>query len=155
MNWTELVKIKAWTPLHNFFDPAEYLGNQFYQVSENIFFVAQPYNQNFIEGLSESPFVTLVYWAISVEVVKHYFLQNTKINNIFYKDPPMELLLSTDGTYEGLLKLSDRSAERAVYSAFTGDFLYKIISIGNHQFFFANKNIDGSEKPFAIEVGLL
>ena len=155
MNWNSLLRLKAWLPLKSISSPIfHHLGDGLYQLADNVFVVAQSYDQNFVEGSPDAPFITLLYWAANIEAAKRSALQEIQFDSFPVIDPPSELLLGTDGTYGGLVGIANSSSERAVYKGTDGSFVHKVIAINNYSYFFLDTDIDHSQKPYAIEIGL-
>lgn len=155
LNWKGLLSVSAWTPLKSVSRSLlNHLSGVLYQLADNVFVVAQPYDQSFIVGAPDAPFITMLYWVACVEAAKRCVLQETQFDSFPIIHPPAELLLGTDGSYGELVKLADSSAEWAVYKGSDGGFVHKVIAINNYSYFFLNPEIEYSQKPYAIEVSL-
>lgn len=154
MAWDYLKNIKLWTPLESIeLQSLEKIEDNLYRVDKEVFLVAQPYDQTFVEGLPGAPFVTLIYWAVSSDAVRRCLLRGTD-SDFPEINPPPELSLGTNGTYAELQELAGPSCERAIYDGASGAFLHKLISINEYEFFFLSRGDSPAEKPFAIEFRL-
>ena len=158
MNWNQLAKLQSWTPLKKVCDDPIEIGEDLYQIGDDQFVIALPHNREFVEGLSEAPFVTVVYWAPDVEAAKKCALrqENKYVSN--GRTLPTELLHNTNGTYEqicentGVHSLGNTAAERAVYSGKTGEFVHKVVAAGPITYCFLEREIQPDERPYAIEI---
>lgn len=155
MNWQKLLKIGLWTPLKNITDDSMLkVDDNIYEIEQNWFLVTQNYDASFEEGLPDAPFVTMLFWSVSSEAVRHCFSHRIKFNNFPFIEPPSELLLGTDGTYEALLKSEGYRTERAVYNGTSGIFIHKLIDTKGYTYFYLNQEIDRLQKPYAIYIKL-
>lgn len=153
MTWDNVFSIKAWSSLKSVTAQCYEVGDGLYCVGENIFFMTQPYNENFEEGLPEAPFVTSAYWAASVGAIRHCVLQELEAFDGAGSHPPEELLLGSRGSYEELRVMAGAS-EVATYRSMDGAFVNKSISVGKFCYFFMGRDIDPYQTPYAVEVAL-
>ena len=153
MNWNSVFLIRAWSPLKRVAAQCYEVGDGLYCGGEGIFFMTQPYNESFEEGLPEAPFVTSAYWAASVEAIRHCVLQELEAFDGTSWLPPEELLLGSRGSYEELCAM-DGASEVATYRSTDGAFVNKSISVGRFCYFFMGRDIDPYQIPYAVEVTL-
>ena len=158
MNWSQLMDLQSWSPLTIVCDEAVKITEELYQIGDEQFAMALPHNREFAEGLPDAPFVTVIYWAPDIEAAKKCALrQQTKYRSTGCK-PPSELLNKTNGTYEQICEaahvtsLFNTTAERAVYSGKTGEFVHKIVTLGPTTYCFLEREIRPDEIPYAIEI---
>lgn len=153
MTWNDVFSIKAWSSLKS--EAAQYyeIGDGLYCVEENIFFMTQPYNERFEEGLPDTPFVTAAYWAASVEAIRHCVLQELETFDGASTLPPEELLLGSRGSYQEL-RVMDGASEVATYRSMDGALVNKSISVGKFCYFFMGSEINPCQTPYAVEVAL-
>lgn len=158
MNWEQILKMRAWTPLREVAPHGEIVLPGVYRVAENAYLVTQPYNRVFEQNRPEAPFVTLAIWAGSGNVVKRCLNSDATIEVPFViAKPPEILLLGTQGKYGELITriplAQHKIAERGVYSN-TGAFVQKVIEIDRLCFCFLDQRITDEEETYAIEVSL-
>ena len=160
MDWNELCNVRPWTPLKKVCaDPVE-VGDDLYQVGDEQFVMAVPHNREFVEGRSDAPFVTVAYWAPAVEAARKCALrqENEYVNT--GRTAPAELFNGTNGTYKEICEsdvvqsLGNSTAERAVYSGKTGEFVHKVVTAGPITYCFLERDIQPDETPYAIEISL-
>lgn len=139
-------------------DPIE-VAQDLYQIGNDQFALALPHNREFVEHLSDAPFITIIYWAPDVEAAKKCaFRQPNHYENIDSLPPP-ELLDGTNGMYKQICEragalAANTAVERAVYSGKTGAFVHKFVAVGPLKFCFLKREIQAEEMPYAIEISL-
>ncbi|KAB0550079.1 hypothetical protein F7R01_02365 [Pseudomonas argentinensis] len=153
MIWNSVFSIRAWSSLKSVAAQYYEVGDGLYCVGDNVFFITQPYNECFEEGLPDAPFVTSAYWAASVGAIRHCVLQELEAFEGAISIPPEELLLGSRGSYEELRVMAGAS-EVATYRSMDGAFVNKSISVGRFCYFFMGRDIDPYQTPYAVEVTL-
>jgi len=158
MKLDEVLNVKAWTPISelNPQEIEEVIGGV-YKVDLNLYLRTQLYNRNLEMGDIGAPFVTMAYWASSIEALKRIVLNDPKYDVVdSIMSPPFELTLGTSGLYSELSKKAtlgdERASESATYSA-KGLFVKKIIEIGRFGYCFASRH-EKDEYAFAVEIAL-
>ncbi len=159
MKLDEVLNMKTWTPVSQLnLEEIEEVMDGIYKVDLNLYLRAQLYNRNLEVGDINAPFVTMAYWAPSMEALRRIVLNDPKYGvGDSVMSLPLELALGTSGLYSELSKkatLSDeRSSESAIYSA-KGLFVKKIIEIGRFGYCFASL-CEKDEYTFAVEIKLM
>jgi hypothetical protein len=160
MNWTDLLKIKSWTPLAAMPTATEPTSiPKVRQVGDNCFVHVQEYNKKMEMNDSNAPFVTKAYWAEGEAGVRRVATAGAaaKVPSPMIR-PPAELLSGTNGTYGELRakipKVQNKPIGRALYAK-TGEFLYQVLSIDRFDYCFLSNEAKDDDRVFAIEVSLV
>jgi hypothetical protein len=153
-----VLNLRAWTPLLEVCEKDTKLVMEgVYEVAPNIYLRTQRYNQNLEEGDVRAPFITMAYWAPSIECLQRIVLNDPSFKAVESKSPPFELSSGTNGMYselsEKIISTNERCAEKATYSNL-GLFVKRVISIGRFSYCFASCE-DVDERAFAVEVALV
>jgi hypothetical protein len=158
MNLTDLMRLRAWSPLSEVCHGAELVMDGIYKVAPDLYLRTQPHDRNFAPNNPRAPFVTKGYWVPTIAGLRRLVagIPDEEIDGPL-PAPPAELGQDTSGYYSELTAKitldSARTAERAVYSN-KGTFLYRMISIGRLAYCFPSHE-DKEERAFAIGISLL
>lgn len=151
------MQIPAWSPLRSVASEAKEVLPLIYEVQENLFLRAQPYNERFEQDAAAAPYVTLLYWAASFSALERQVKGDETIPASPGAKVPSALLLGTNGTYEELKKaLSARSATPIETASYTnkGDFLFKEISGNGLTYCFTSPDIVAEQTPCLVKIKL-
>lgn len=160
MEWSEILELKAWTPLKEIAEQPERLADGLYKVGSDAYVFTRIVNRQLEQNDPDAPFVTGAYWAANADAVRRILGGGDPTIGVGApsKMPPQELLLGTNGTYGELVRrartLRDSFAESASYSK-TGKFLYKLISCGRFEYCFLDNQKNDCEPTFLIQIALV
>ena len=155
MNVTDLLRLRAWTPLSDVCPLAEPVMVGIWKIGAGLYLRTQPYDRDFMPDNPHAPFVTMGYWAPTKRGFEPVVagVPCERIDESL-QAPPAEISLGTSGLYLDLIaiaKLADsHPAERAVYSN-KGVFLYRAINTGHFEFCFPSHH-DMNEQTFAVVI---
>jgi len=158
MNWDEILNLNAWTPLSEIgIVDVEPIIDGIFRVGRDAYLRTQQYNERLEMGDSQAPFVTMAYWAPSMEGLRRLVLSDPSIRIAEpIPVPPPELAMGMNGRYLELAKQApltgQKYSERAVYSN-KGVFLKKLLRIGPLGYCFMDRE-ERDEQAFAIEISL-
>jgi hypothetical protein len=160
MNLASMLEIKCWSSLYAIFPSAKQVCEEIYEICDDLYVKALPYDASLNEGVQGFPFVTIIYWAMSVDAIKRVALGNSIYcldkENIT-KSPPDLLLSNTGGTYSGLTGVIKKSkikdAEVGTYSN-NGVFIHREIGLGRFKYYFIRREQSDGEIPYVIGVEL-
>jgi hypothetical protein len=159
MNWSELILNPCWTPLQTFVERPVHIHDDLYQVGFNVYARALSYDSSFKADLPTRPFVTILYWANTIEAAQRCVLHDISKPICDIGIPPAELLSGTNGSYSELLECAKKEKnpkliESAIYSGNTGDFVHKIIVYKYFTYCFLDHAVYEQETPYAIQIAL-
>lgn len=152
----EILKIQCWSPLKLIKFKLVKIGEDTFKVTDNFYLMAQEYNENFVTGLSDAPFVTQAYWASNETAFRKIVMRQGNNALIFsQKDNiPSVLLINSNGTYGDLLNNNESaSSEYATYNS-EGEFICKNVTIGRFTYHFSSLKIEMNQTPIVITIGL-
>jgi hypothetical protein len=153
----DALKIKAWTPLRAVAANASEVLPKVFALSENLFVQTQPYGAQGQKDLPDAPFITVLYWAPSVQVLKRIVSRDPSVLIAVVTTPPSELVSGTDGTYSELKGRIPQSrskiAETGAYDL-KGRFLYKQINVPPFTWYFVSPNAEAEEITVLVAVRL-
>jgi hypothetical protein len=159
VNWNSILQLRAWFPLSELGVLAEPVSTNVFKIGPNAYVRTRSDNMHYEENDPRGPFITRAYWAGTPGAVLREVDGDASIGQERVDaDPPLELLMQTDGTYRSLAEkaraVNQRFSERGIYSS-TGSFLFKVISSGRLEYCFLDHKENDSERVFLIKIALL